>query len=113
MSALTLPLHLKEDTELVVEPWGETFRLAAGERYVLSWLGSEEQPECLSMPTGLVVFMGAGATFNLQHESGAWIGGSDIPIPSLPPSMSTKEFLSMTGLIHIQPSESDGTRREP
>ena len=113
MSVLTLPLQPKEDTELVVEPWGETLRLAAGERYVLSGLGSEEQPEGLSTPTGLVVFMGAGATFNLQHESGAWVGGSDTPVPSLPHTMSTKEFLSMTGLIHVQPSESDGARREP
>ncbi|MHA0043449.1 hypothetical protein [Deinococcus sp. PEB2-63] len=113
MSVLTLPLQPKEDTELVVEPWGQTLRLAAGERYILSGLASEEQPECLSTPTGLVVFMGTGATFNLQHESGAWTGGSDTPVPSLPRAMSTKEFLSMTGLIHIQPSESDGTRREP
>ncbi|GGB54752.1 hypothetical protein GCM10008019_08090 [Deinococcus soli (ex Cha et al. 2016)] len=113
MSVLTLPLQPKEDTELVVEPWGQTFRLAAGERYVLSWLESEVQPECLFTPAGLVVFMGTCATFNLQHAGGRWIGGSDTPVPALTHAMSSKEFLSMTGLIHIQPSESDGARREP
>ncbi|MBZ4411618.1 hypothetical protein K8640_25710 [Myxococcus sp. XM-1-1-1] len=80
--------------ELVMEPWGMPYTVQPGGRLDIACEGPEEgELQVKRQAEGHVtLFAWAGATYRVL-EGGKEVDSNDLPVPGLPPGLSTKQFV--------------------